>query len=140
MIANAWLTAAGGLSAAAAVAHLAVIAGGPRWYDVFGAGPRMVRLAEQGSPTATVITLGIAAVLTVWAGYAFSGAGMIPRLPWLKLGLAAISAVYLLRAIGYIPALLAAGAPVGTFAWVSSAIVLVYAVVHIIGTLQLWRA
>jgi hypothetical protein len=98
-----------------------------------------VRLAEQGSPTATVITLGIAAVLAVWAAYAFSGAGMIPRLPLLKLVLVAISAVYLLRAVGYIPALLAAGAPVGTFAWVSSAIVLVYAVVHIIGTLQLWR-
>lgn len=140
MIAHPWLAAAGGLSAAAALAHLAVIAGGPRWYDAFGAGPRMVRLAEQGSPTATVITLGIAAVLGVWAAYAFSGAGLIPRLPLLKLALIAISAVYLLRALGYIPALLAAGAPVGTFAWVSSAIVLVYAVVHILGTLQLWRA
>jgi hypothetical protein len=139
VIANAWLAAAGGLSAAAALAHLAVIAGGPRWYDLFGAGPHMVRLAEQGSPIATVITLGIAAVLAVWSAYAFSGAGMIPRLPLLKLGLVAISAVYLLRALGYVPALLAAGAPVGTFAWVSSAIVLVYAVVHIIGTLQLWR-
>ena len=136
---NGWLAAGGALSATAAIAHLAVIIGGPRWYDVFGAGPRMVRLAEQGSPTATWITLGIAAVLAVWAAYAFSGAGMIPRLPLLKLGLAAISAIYLLRAVGYIPALFVAGAPVGAFAWVSSAIVLVYAVVHVIGTLQLWR-
>ncbi|MBI2260426.1 MAG: hypothetical protein HYU62_02025 [Caulobacterales bacterium] len=137
---NGWLAAGGALSAAAAIAHLAVIVGGPRWYDVFGAGPRMVRLAEQGSPTATWITLGIASVLAVWAAWAFSGAGLIPRLPWLKLGLAAISAIYLLRAVGYIPAMFVAGAPVGTFAWVSSAIVLLYAVVHVIGTLQLWRS
>ena len=139
MIANPWLVAAGGLSAAASLAHLAVIVGGPRWYDFFGAGPRMIRLAEQGSPTATGVTLCIAAVLAVWAAYAFSGAGMIPRLPLLKLALVAISAVYLSRALGYIPALFAAGAPVETFAWVSSAIVLAYAVVHIVGTLQLWR-
>ena len=139
MIANPWLAAGGALSAAASLAHLAIIVGGPRWYDFFGAGPRMVRLAEQGSPTATWITIGIAAVLAIWAAYAFSGAGLIPRLPLLKLALAAISAVYLVRALGYIPLLSATGAPVGTFAWVSSAIVLVYAVVHIMGTAQLWR-
>ena len=78
-------------------------------------------------------------MLAIWAAYAFSGAGLIPRLPLLKLALAAISAVYLVRALGYIPLLSATGAPVGTFAWVSSAIVLVYAVVHIMGTAQLWR-
>ena len=139
MFANPWLAAGGGLSGAAALVHLAIIAGGPRWYDFFGAGPRMVRLAEQGSPTATVITLGIAGILAVWAAFAVSGAGVIPRLPLLKFVLIAISAVYLVRALGYIPALLATGAPVGTIAWVRAAIRLVYAVVHIIGTQQLWR-
>ncbi|HZW15366.1 MAG TPA: hypothetical protein VFF66_03825 [Brevundimonas sp.] len=139
MTANAWLAAGGALSAAASLAHLAIIIGGPRWYDFFGAGPRMVRLAEQGSPKAALITVGIAAVLAIWAAYAFSGAGLIPRLPLLKLALLAISALYLVRALGYIPILIATGAPVGTFAWVSSAIVLVYAVVHIIGAMQLWR-
>lgn len=136
---NVWLAAGGALSAAASLAHLAVIAGGPRWYEVFGAGPRMVRLAEQGSPNAALITLGIAAVLAIWAAFAFSGAGLIPRLPLLKLALLAITAVYVVRAVGYIPALMATGAPVGTFAWVSSAIVLIYAVVHVLGTLELWR-
>ena len=140
MTANAWLMAGGVLSGAASIAHLAVIVGGPRWYDAFGAGPRMVRLAEHGSPVATAITLGIAVVLAIWAAYAFSGAGLIPRLPLLRLALTAITAVYVLRAIGYIPALMAAGAPVGTFGWVSSAIVLVFAVVHVLGTLPLWRS
>lgn len=139
MTANPWLMAGGVLSGAASIAHLAVIVGGPRWYDAFGAGRRMVRLAEQGSPVATAITFGIAAVLAIWAAYAFSGAGLIPRLPLLRLALTAITAVYVLRAVGYIPALMAAGAPVGAFAWVSSAIVLVFAVVHVLGTLPLWR-
>lgn len=139
MTANPWLAVGGALSAAAALAHLAIIVGGPRWYDFFGAGPRMVRLAEQGSPKAALITLGIAAVLAIWAAFAFSGAGLIPRLPLLKLALLAITAVYVVRAVGYIPALMVAGAPVGTFAWVSSAIVLIYAVVHVLGTLELWR-
>ncbi|MBW8302646.1 MAG: hypothetical protein K0M78_01595, partial [Brevundimonas sp.] len=111
----------------------------PSYLDFFGAGPRMVRLAEQGSPKAALITLGIAAVLAIWAAFAFSGAGLIPRLPLLKLALLAITAVYVVRAVGYIPALMVKGAPVGTFAWVSSAIVLVYAVVHVLGTLELWR-
>ncbi|GAA0869542.1 hypothetical protein GCM10009116_13780 [Brevundimonas basaltis] len=137
---NAWLAAGGALSAAASLTHLAIIVGGPRWYDFFGAGPHMVRLAEQGSPKATLITLGIAAVLAVWAAYALSGAGLMPRLPLLKLALFAISAVYLVRALGYIPLLAATGATVGTFAWVSSIIVLVYAVIHMAGTVQLWRS
>lgn len=139
MTANPWLAVGGALSAAASLAHLAIILGGPRWYDFFGAGPRMVRLAEQGSPKAALITLGIAAVLAIWAAFAFSGAGLIPRLPLLKLALLAITAVYVVRAVGYIPILMVTGAPVGTFAWVSSAIVLVYAGVHVLGTLQLWR-
>ncbi len=139
MTAHPWLMAGGALSAAASLAHLAVIIGGPRWYDFFGAGPRMVRLAEQGSPKAALITLFIAGVLAIWAAYAFSGAGLLPRLPLLKLALLAITAVYVLRAFGYIPLLMATGAPVGTFAWVSSAVVLVYAVVHVMGSLALWR-
>lgn len=139
MTANPWLAVGGALSAAASLAHLAIILGGPRWYDFFGAGPRMVRLAEQGSPKAALITLGIAAVLAIWAAFAFSGAGLIPRLPLIKLALLAITAVYVVRAVGYIPTLMVTGAPVGTFAWVSSAIVLVYAVVHVLGTLELWR-
>lgn len=139
MIANPWLVAGGILSAAASMAHIAVIIGGPRWYAFFGAGPRMVRMAEQGSSTPALVTLCIAAVLAIWAAYAFSGSGLLPRLPFLKLALLAITAVYVLRAFGYIPVLMATGAPVGTFAWVSSAIVLGYAVVHVVGTLQVWR-
>ncbi|MGZ9100273.1 MAG: hypothetical protein ACXW3O_11260 [Brevundimonas sp.] len=135
---NPWLLTGGVLSATASLAHLAVIVGGPRWYAFFGAGKRMVRLAEQGALSATLITLGIAAVLAVWAAYAFSGSGVLPRLPLLRLGLVAISAVYLIRALVFVPAAILQTGQAGTFAWVSSAIVLVFGLAYAIGTWTAW--
>lgn len=137
---NPWLLAGGALSAAASLAHLACIPGGPRWYAFFGAGKRMVRLAEQGAPSATLITLAIAAVLAVWSAYAFSGAGLLPRLPLLRLGLVAISAVYLIRAVIFVPAVIVQTGHAGIFAWVSSAIVLVFGLTYAIGTWTAWES
>ena len=139
-ISNPWLLAGGALSAAASLAHLAVIAGGPRWYAFFGAGKRMVRLAEQGAPSATLITLGIALVLAIWSAYAFSGAGLLPRLPLLRPGLVAISVVYLIRAVVFVPAVMIQTGQAGTFAWVSSAIVLLFGVTYAIGTWMAWES
>src|SRR5687768_9713323 len=102
---NLWLVAGGALSAIAAAMHLAIIVGGPAWYRFFGAGERLAQAAERGSPMPAVVTMGIATVLAVWAAYAFSGAGLIPRLPLLRLGLVTISAIYLARALLWLPAL-----------------------------------
>ncbi|MGV8928175.1 MAG: hypothetical protein ACOH1E_00350 [Brevundimonas sp.] len=140
LISNPWLLAGGILSAAASLAHLAVIVGGPRWYAVFGAGQRMVRLAERGAPSATLITLAIAAGLAVWSAYALSGAGVVPRLPLLRLGLVAISAVYLVRALAFVPVMMIRTGHAGTFAWVSSAIVLVFGLAYAIGTWTAWES
>lgn len=139
-VSNPWLLAGGALSAAASLAHLAAIVGGPRWYAFFGAGKRMVRLAEQGALSATLITLGIAAVLAVWAAYAFSGADLLPRLPFLRLGLVAISAVFLIRALVFVPTVIHQTGQAGTFAWVSSAIVLVFGLAYAIGTWTAWES
>ena len=143
MARNSWLLIAGLLSLAASALHIATIFGGPAWYRFFGAGERMARLAEQGSPRAVGITLGIAAVLAVWAAYAFSGAGLIARLPMLRTGLVAISLVYLARALVLLPALsppLAARiglAPSPFWIW-SSLIVLAFGLAYAIGTLVAW--
>src|SRR5882724_13062711 len=64
------LVAGGIFSSAAAVLHLAVIAGGPSWYRFFGAGERMAQMAARGSPRAALITVFIATVLAIWAAYA----------------------------------------------------------------------
>jgi hypothetical protein len=113
---NPWLVGAGLLSAAAALLHLAIIVGGPDWYRFFGAGEGMARMAEQGSARPTLITLGIAAVLAIWAAYAFAGAGLLPRLPLLRTALVAITAVYLLRGLVILPLLAFRPDKAGAFA------------------------
>lgn len=139
MTQNPWLVAGGVLSGFASLLHLAVIVGGPAWYRFFGAGERMARMAERGELQPTLVTLGIAGVLAAWAAYAFSGAGLIARLPLLNVALVLITAICLLRGLALLPAL--------AFQWVkptpfivwSSLIVLGYGLVHLVGVWRLWR-
>jgi hypothetical protein len=138
MAANRFLIAGGILSAGASLLHLAVIIGGPDWYRFLGAGEGMARMAEQGSWTPTVITLGIASVLAVWSAYAFSGAGLIPRLPLIRTALVLISGVYLLRGLVLIPALVINRGEVMPFILWSSLIVLVYGITYAVGTWKAW--
>ena len=63
-----------------------------------GAGERMTRAVAAGRTAPHLITLCIAALLAVWAAYAWSGAGALPRLPLLRPALATITGIYLLRA------------------------------------------
>jgi len=135
---NLWLIAGGLLSAAASLAHLAIIFGGPAWYRFFGAGERFAQSAARGSPVPAIVTAGIAAVLAVWAAYAFSGAGLIDQLPLLRLGLVVISAIYLLRAVVFIPVLALRRERVGPFAVWSSLIVLIYGMAYAVGTWTAW--
>ena len=93
------LKLAGVLSAAVAVLHVLIIFVGAPAYRYFGAGERMARLAEQGSATPTMITLGLTLVFGVWAAYAFSGAGLLRRLPLLGPALITIGLVYTLRGL-----------------------------------------
>jgi hypothetical protein len=143
--ANPWLVAAGALSAAAAVLHLLIIAGGPGWYRLFGAGERLARAAERGSPVPALWAAAIAGVLAIWAAYAW--AGVIPRLPLIRAALAAITAVYLLRGLVLAPALAAwlGGAErIGRWSpafmvW-SSLIVLGIGLLYAVGTWRAWPA
>lgn len=140
MARNTWLLAAGGLSALAAALHVGCVFGGPSWYRFFGAGEAMARLAARGSPTPALYAFAIAAVLCGWSAYAFSGAGALPRFPFLRPVLVAICGVYLLRAAA-LPALLAYATGPGRSAafmvW-SSGIVLAYGLVHAIGICTGW--
>lgn len=135
---NPALIIAGWLSVAASLLHIGCIIGGPEWYRFFGAGEAMATMAEQGSMTPTLLTLGIAAVLAIWAAYAFSGAGLLPRLPLLRTGLVVISAIYLLRGLALIPARVINGADVMPFILWSSLIVLVYGIAYAVGTWTAW--
>lgn len=134
---NIWLIVGGCLSVAASVLHIGVILGGPDWYRFFGAGEDMARMAERGLWQPTAITIGIASVLAVWALYAFSGAGLIGRLPLLRTGLIVISGIYLARGLLIVPILIEPHARTPFNIW-SSLIVLGFGLVYAIGTWLSW--
>jgi len=136
---NGWLVAGGTLSAAGALLHLATIAGGSGWYRFFGAGERVARMAEQGRATPAVMAATIALLLAIAAAYAFSGAGLIQRLPLLRTALVAITAVYLARGlvVAWPSALGRSDLTAGFLLW-SSLIVLGFGLVHLIGTWRAW--
>jgi hypothetical protein len=134
------LTLGGALSAIAAVAHLACIVLGAPAYRFMGAGERMARAVEAGKIEPTVVTLAIAGMLFVWALYAFSGAGLVQRLPLTKFALALISAAYLSRAFAF-PLLKPLFPENTTLFWlVSSGICLVLGLLYGFGALAMWTA
>lgn len=123
------LLLAGVATAIASLLHLAILWGGPPWYRFFGAGERMARLAVRGSLYPPVVTSCIAAILGVWTIYALSGAGIIRRLPQVRLALMLIAAIFLARGLLGIPLVLLVDHPYmqelrarTTFMVVSSAI------------------
>jgi hypothetical protein len=135
---NTFLITGAALSALAALLHAGCILFGASWYRFFGAGERMARMAAAGHWYPTVITAGIAAVLTCWSLYALSGAGVVRRLPLVRPALCVITAIYLLRAVAsapfhtYFP-----GNSAAFWLW-SSAICLVIGLVHLVGLWQAW--
>lgn len=134
-----FLLAAGGLSAAASALHLACIAGGPDWYRALGAGEPMARMAASGSSYPAMVTAAISAVLLVWAAYALAGAGVLPRLPWMRAILCAISAVYLLRGLALLPMMIMMPGRSEAFWYWSSAICMGIGIVHVLGLRQAWH-
>lgn len=142
---NKLLIVGGILSVIAALLHVAIIVGGPEWYRFFGAGEGMAQLVENGSTYPLIITAIIAVILVVWALYAFSGAGIINKLPLLKPVLVAIAMIYLMRGIFGIPIVIYVDHPYlnelegkMTFMICSSIISLSYGLLYLLGSIQIW--
>ena len=133
------LVIGGSLSAAAALAHLLCIVVGAPAYRFMGAGEKMARAAEAGKLEPVLVTLVIAVVLFAWAAYALSGAGVISHLPLVKLGLPAICAGYLGRAVAF--PLLKPYFPENSqnFWLISSGICFVIGLLHVYGVVSLWQ-
>jgi hypothetical protein len=128
------------MSLLAAFLHIAIIIGGPAWYRFFGAGERLAQLAEQGSPIPGAITALIAAVLMLWGLYAYAGAGLVRRPPWLKSILIIITGIYLLRGMALLPMALFMLHVVDGFLILSSLICLAIGMLHFSGTRQaIWE-
>ena len=132
------LIVGGSLTAVAAIAHLACIVIGARAYRFMGAGKHMTRAAQAGSLRPTLVTLTIAGLLFAWAAYAFSGAGLIVRLPLTGFVVPAVCAVYLARAVGF-PLLKRRFPENSTSFWLwSSGICLMLGLLYGFGSIHLW--
>jgi len=134
------LKIAGILSVLIALIHIGCIVFGGDWYRFLGAGEQMAQLAERGDPYPTIVTSIISAVLLLWAAYAFSGAGLIVKLPLLRLGLALISAFLLTRALGFYFIMPAFPDNSLTFWFLSSGICLLLGLTYTLGLKQRWHS
>jgi hypothetical protein len=135
---NLYLLLGGLLSFLASLAHIGIIFGGAKWYRFFGAGEKFAKAAEQGKAFPGVMTFCIALVLASWGIFAWSGAGLVSRVPLVKAALCVITGVYLLRGLGGFGMLLVESEYTGRFIVVSSLICVFYGLVHLIGLVQMW--
>lgn len=147
-ITNRYLFWSGVAAAIGALVHLAIPVGGPSWYQFFGAPKQLVYLASIGDPYAVISCLVISATLIFFAAYAFSGVGLIRRLPLLRTVLVLIASLLILRGIVFVPlAALVPGALTGicdcrgvdAFVVVTSVICLAMGVGYAAGARNVWR-
>ena len=95
---NPWLVLGAIANFAIALLHLVIIVIGPVGYAYFGAAD-LGELAAQGSSLPAIITSCLVFIFCVFGFYALSGAGFVPRLPLLTLGLIGIGSIYTLRGL-----------------------------------------
>jgi hypothetical protein len=99
---NKLLLAAACCCGLAALAHAGCILFGAAWYRFFGAGEQIAQLAAQGHWYPPVVTGAITFILLLWACYALSAAGLMRRLPFIRLALVLISSIFLVRGLAFV--------------------------------------
>jgi hypothetical protein len=140
---NQWLKLGGILSFAVALLHLVIIFIGAPAYRYFSAGEDMAKSAESGSAFPAVLTLVLVSVFAVWGFYGLSGAGVIRRLPLLKISLILIGAIYTLRGVAVFLQLFriaTSAAEVAPREIVFSLVSLIIGLAYLIGTVTSWRS
>lgn len=135
---NAFLVLGAALSAIAAALHFACIFWGASGFRFLGAGEPIAQMAEEGHWYPSFIAFAIGVLLTVWAAYALSGAGLLMQLPFVRLVLSAITGIYLLRALAFPLLKPAFPGNSDTFWMVTSGICLVIGLIHLVGLRQVW--
>ena len=129
-----------GLNFVIALIHVGMVFVGAPAYLYFGT-TELAGLASQGSPIPATVTLILAGVFAIFAGYGLAGAGLLHRLPLLRLGLLSIAGLYVLRGLIVVLDLirLIRGAGYPFRQTVFSAVALLIGLVHLLGTLQQWE-
>jgi putative oxidoreductase len=103
MQSNHSLIAAGSAMILGAFLHIAIIFGGPDGYIWLGAPAGLVDMVRSGSLRPAISCALIGAVLFVCAAYAYSAAGLIRKLPGLRVVLGLIGGGLIVRGISFVP-------------------------------------
>lgn len=135
-----WLMAAAVMSFAASALHFACIIFGAPLYRALGAGERIAHMAERGHILPHVYAAVIGTILAIWGLYALSAAGVMPRLPLVKVALVAISTVLLIRGLSYPLMRLWRPDLSQSFLIWSSAICMIYDLCFAVGAWKAWPA
>ena len=97
-------------------------------------------------PVLLIASLVVGLVFALWGLYGLSGAGIIRRLPLLRLGLIVIGAIYTLRGISLITILLILlgiiqyPEPIPPQALIASLVSLTIGLAYLVGTIAAWPA
>ena len=103
----------------------------------------MATAAESGSAFPAMMTLVLVAIFTIWGLYAFSGAGVIRRLPLLRIALLLIGAIYTLRGVAVFQQIfqtLTSSEQVEPRKIVFSLVSLIIGLAYLIGTVINWNS
>jgi len=136
---NKYLLSGGTFSILVALLHVAIILGGPDWYRFWGAGEQMATLEENGSLLPDLLTFFIAIIFFIWGLYAYSGAGLIRRLPLLKTALVVISSIYTICGLLLFIDIFSPQ-HLTVFMLITSIVSFIAGLAHFIGTKQIWVA
>ncbi|NLD35898.1 MAG: hypothetical protein GX654_03430 [Desulfatiglans sp.] len=134
---NRFLLSGGTFSILVALLHVAIILGGPDWYRFWGAGEQMAKLEENGSLLPDIVTFFLVVIFLIWGLYAYSGAGLVKRLPLLKTGLVVISSIYTIRGLLLVTFIFRPEQLTSFILW-TSIVSLIAGLIHFIGTKQVW--
>ena len=132
------LVSAGVIASASALWHLLCILGGPSWFEFARAPQQIIDSAQQGTLLAPIGTITVSSLMFACTVFAFSGAGLIRKVPLLKPALITISFICTSRALIAIPIMIT---PDGYDIWeiVASSVWLYVGVCFIVGTTEQYR-
>lgn len=94
-----WVYSAILIALAGVVVHVGAVIAGPSWFTFFNAPPSVVASARAGTWLAPASALAIALLMGICALYAASAIGLVGRVPLLRLGLAGMATICLVRAL-----------------------------------------
>ena len=97
------LISAGFVASASAIWHLLCIIGGPKWFAFARAPQQIIDSSQQGTLLAPIGTIIVASLMFACTVFAFSGAGLMCKVPLLKSALITISILCIVRALIAIP-------------------------------------